>query len=93
MSTSKQQIEEWFNIGREKKATHMFVICDSFDHSDYPVYVMRGESPSQVQAQTCRPNNMQRLMECYALHKDFDQQKKLGKRAMDFDVPPLKPPN
>lgn len=39
MTTTKKIIAEWIESGLEKKATHMIVVCDTFDHTDYPVYV------------------------------------------------------
>ena len=30
----------WVTEGRNKGATHVLDVCDTFDHSHYPVYVM-----------------------------------------------------
>lgn len=89
MSTTREQLQKWFYEGRRQGATHMLVICDTFDHSDYPVYVGVGQDPKKVanEKQYSRAN-MQRLMECYALHKEFDEQESNGNLAADYTPPP-----
>lgn len=39
-----QDVERWTETAREKGATHVIVVCDSFSYEDYPVYIMPGES-------------------------------------------------
>ena len=68
--TTRSQIERWFNRGVKEGATHMLVVCDTWDYEDYPVYVKPGEDPREI-VQRKATGNMQRLMECYALHKPF----------------------
>lgn len=53
---------------RDKKAvyTHLVVVCDTFDHEDYPVYVKLGQDVRKVVAEYNGPN-MQRVMEVYDL--------------------------
>jgi hypothetical protein len=45
MAASRNDIKRWFERGVEQKATHMIVVCDTFDHEDYPVYVKQGDDP------------------------------------------------
>jgi hypothetical protein len=33
-----RQIEEWFDNGKEQGFAFMAVLCDTFDHSFYPMY-------------------------------------------------------
>jgi len=40
MSTSREQISKWFDRAKEHGATHMLVVCDTFDWEDYSVEVM-----------------------------------------------------
>ena len=69
--------------GKKKKATHCIVVCDTYDHEDYPVYVEKGQDPREV-AKEFDGKNMQRIMECYALNQDIDMQ--LGElRAYHWD--------
>ena len=66
---SRQEIEQWFERGARDGATHMIVVCDTFDHSDYPVFV---KPPVDVRAKEaeCRAGEMQRVMEVYNLSED-----------------------
>lgn len=71
--TSKSQLVAWFDRGVEQEATHMIVVCDTFDHEDYPVYV---SSDQDVHAEIAkwRDSNMQMVMEVYDLHLDREMQ-------------------
>jgi hypothetical protein len=71
MTASKQDIREWFDKGVARKATHMLVICDTFDHEDYPVYVT---SKEDARKRYQNPGAMERVMEVYNLSKDREQQ-------------------
>jgi hypothetical protein len=73
MGTSKEDIKEWIKRGQEKKATHLIVVCDTFDWEDYPVYVMAGEDAKAKYNHYHGPN-MQKVMEVYNLQKDIDKQ-------------------
>ena len=44
MATTKQVIRRWLKEAKAKGATHMIVVCDTFDHEDYPVFVMPGDN-------------------------------------------------
>lgn len=66
MAASKQNIERWKKEGRALGATHIISVCDTFDHYDYPVYVMADEG---VQEKRKRYDNvnMQRVNEVIEL--------------------------
>ena len=38
----------WVTEGRNKGATHVLDVCDTFDHSHYPVYVMPEDDLQEV---------------------------------------------
>lgn len=44
MAATKEDIRSWLKRGKESGATHMIVVCDTYDHEDYPVYVMPDEN-------------------------------------------------
>ena len=69
--TSKQEIEGWFDEGKRKGATHMLVVCDTFDYDDYPVYT---HTDDECLARYKEPGNMQRVMEVYDLRQDKAEQ-------------------
>lgn len=76
MAASYEDISEWFDKGVGMGATHMIVICDTYDHSDYPLYVMKGTKKiveKKIKANS-HSHTMQRVMEVYDLHMDKEAQ-------------------
>ena len=89
MGATRDDISRWFDQGHADGATHMIVVCDTYDHEDYPVYVMPGTDLRKTFDLNNGPN-MTRAMECYALWKPKDPQ--MGQyRVMDFEAKPLTP--
>ena len=73
MVATRDDIQRWFDEGKQKGATHMIVACDTFDWDDYPVFVMPGQD-ARKRAEYYDGPNMQRLMEVYNLALDRDPQ-------------------
>lgn len=73
MATSKQDLRAWFDKGVAEGFTHMIVVCDTFDHMDFPVYVLPSEDVKVVEA-TYAKQAMSRIMEVYNLSMDREQQ-------------------
>lgn len=73
MTASRSNIRHWFEEGVGEGATHMIVVCDTFDHEDYPVFVKDGED-ARDKAKAYDNREMQRLMEVYDLRRDMDVQ-------------------
>ena len=73
MPTSRDDIKGWLECGKKEGATHMCVVCDTFDWSDYPVFVRPDQDAREVAKQNNGPN-MTKLMEVYRLDMDWDQQ-------------------
>jgi len=65
--TTKQEISSWFDAGVKRGARHMLVICDSFDHEDYPAYT---DTDADCRAKYEAPGSMQHVMEVYDLTAD-----------------------
>lgn len=61
-AATRDEIVEWTQEGRRQKAAYLIVVCDTFDHDDYPVYVKPGESLAEKRAKYDGPN-MQRVHE------------------------------
>ena len=74
MPTTQIDIRRWFKEGLEQKATHMIVVCDTFDYGDFPVYVKFGEDVNAVEAAHDNREKMQRVMEVYNLTLDMESQ-------------------
>lgn len=72
--TTKEDIEMWLEDA-PKNTTHMIVVCDTFDWSDYPVYVKESEDVHAVVSKYDGPN-MQKVMEVYNLKIDLKRQLK-----------------
>lgn len=70
MTATRQDIRDWIAEGIEKGATHVIIMCDTFDHENYPSYIMPGEDPKEKRSF----ENMQRPDECYDLRMDIDAQ-------------------
>jgi len=73
MSTQKDDIRRWLERGKEEKATHLIVVCDTWDHEDYPVFVSPEENVYEV-VNGYNGKDMQRVMEVYNLSMDWDEQ-------------------
>lgn len=83
MATSQNDIREWLQRGKDQGATHMVVVCDTFDWEDFPVYVMPGNNVRKVAEQYNGPN-MTKLMEVYSINKPWDPQINTP-RAFEYD--------
>lgn len=84
MSTSWSEILAWCEAGLEAGATHMIVVCDTFEWEDYPVYVKPGENPRD-KAKEFDGVNMQKIMEVYALWKGVPEWS--SGRTHDYEMP------
>lgn len=83
MSTTPEKIRRWLEEGKEQGATHVIVVCDTFDHDDYPVYV-RPEQDARERVKQCNAESMQRVMEVYNLSLNLDEQLKPGTRVHNY---------
>lgn len=66
MGTSREDIRGWFRAGVQQGATHMIVMCDTFDYDDYPVFVKPDQDVREIVKER-NGKNMQELMEVYDL--------------------------
>lgn len=69
MAAGVVDISRWFDDGVTLGATHMIVVCDTFDWEDYPVFVMPDEDVHQVEEVSSNAS-MQKVMEVYNLSMD-----------------------
>jgi hypothetical protein len=84
MATSREDIERWLREGKRQNATHVIVVCDTFDWEDYPVFVLPGEDAKEKAAEygkndesglpTLANSNMQKVMEVYSLRIPLEPQ-------------------
>lgn len=71
MTTTIEDIRYWIQQGQEEGATDMIVVCDTFDHSDYPVFC---KTPTEAREKVGNPSSMQKVMEYYNLTGDIEDQ-------------------
>lgn len=71
--TTIRDIEDWLKTAKQKKATHLIVVCDTFDWDDYPVYVSTSENVKEKVSEYSG-KSMQRVMEVYSVNKDWKEQ-------------------
>ncbi len=72
-AATRQEISTWFDRGVERGATHMIIVCDTYDHDDYPVFAF-GDAEALANHEQHNGKNMQRVMEVYDLRADKDEQ-------------------
>jgi hypothetical protein len=77
MAASRQDLSEWFDEGVSEGATHMIVVCDTFDWEDYPVFV-KGNVESKIEHYRQAP--MQKIMEVYNL--SISKQEQMAERRV-----------
>ena len=71
MAASLQDIRGWFQKAEAQGYTHMLVVCDTFDHEDYPVYC---NSEAEARKRDDKPGDMQRVMEVYKVELGWEAQ-------------------
>lgn len=64
MAASRQDIEGWLKRAEIERATHVIIVCDTFDHDDYPVYVTASQDIHE-RIKHFQNASMQRIMEVY----------------------------
>jgi hypothetical protein len=67
-------IREWLDQAAAKKATHLIVVCDTFDYADYPEFVLPGEDVHAAIKKFNREAQMSRVMEVYNMAMPLAEQ-------------------
>jgi hypothetical protein len=64
--TTLEDIKRWKENGIRLGASHVIVVCDTFEYEDYPVYAY---TPTDLEEKKSRYNgpNMQKIMEVITL--------------------------
>ena len=82
MSASIEDIKRWFHQAPEE-TTHMIVVCDEFDWTDYPVYVSEKANVHDVYLEYSH-KPMQRIMEVYKMDLGWDAQGAPNQKVLNF---------
>lgn len=73
MAANLQDIKRWVERGQSQGATHLIVVCDTFDYDDYPVFVSEDQDVRKVEEEYAW-QSMQKVMEVYNLRIDLEPQ-------------------
>lgn len=74
MPATKAEIKSWFEEGLAQGAPYMFIVCDTFDWQDYPVYMINEEQARRAKTMYEKHGSGQRLMEIYDLQGSMTDQ-------------------
>lgn len=80
---SKEEIALWFDRGVAEEATHLIVVCDTFDWEDYPVFVSKDQNVKE-EVDKFKGKDMQKVMEVYDLSKDKNEQVYTGELVFNY---------
>lgn len=75
MAATKKDIERWI-YESPKDASHMAVVCDTFELEDFPVYVMKWDDVHKKTDKYLEGKGNARLQELYNLSMDIETQVK-----------------
>ena len=81
-----ERISDWFDRGVEIGATHMLVVCDTFNYEDYPIYA-HGDENARKEHDAHDTRSMQRVMEVYDLRMSKSDQMN-ARRAFNLQSRP-----
>jgi hypothetical protein len=88
MAATKDDIERWFDEAKLNGATHLIIVCDTFDYEDFPVHVKKVEDFWTTYNLYNKPENMTRIMEVFDMNAPKDEQ--MAGRA--WNCPPKEDP-
>lgn len=72
MAITKEEISNYFDQGVKNKYDYLFIVCDTFDYEDFPVYVKKDDY--QKEFDRIRNAEMTSITEVYDLSKDKQKQ-------------------
>ncbi len=72
--TTPSDIRRWLRDAETKGSTHVIVVCDTYDHEDYPVFVTATTQEALDRKIAESSGSMQRIMEVYAMHLPIEAQ-------------------
>lgn len=48
MTATRNNVDKWIEIGKEKRSRWILSMCDTYDYEDYPIYVDSSENIKTV---------------------------------------------
>ena len=84
MAADKPIIITWLEEAKQAGATHLIVVCDTYDYDDYPVSVMPDENVKEIEAS--HNKDMKQVMEVYSLTGKYKIADQINEhRAFHYD--------
>ena len=71
MAATQTLIQKWVNEGKKTGATHVVIAVDTWDYTEYPVYVKPGENVQTIIEEY--KHKQDRIMEVYSMSMDIDE--------------------
>lgn len=71
--TTIDDIKRWLQNALDKNASHLIVATDTFDYSDYPIYVSKNENIEMI-ISNIKKKPMTRIMEIYNMTISLENQ-------------------
>jgi hypothetical protein len=68
---------------KEEGATHLLIVCDTFDWGNYPISVMPGEDIQKI-IKKYNDRNMQQIDEIYNMSVDIGEQRNSKERCWNI---------
>ena len=91
MAATKDDLKKWYISGKKQGATHIIIVCDTYDWDDYPVFIKPGADVKEIYAEytpqiedgvLVEKHPMQKVMEVYNLDMTWEEQE--NGRVMNF---------
>lgn len=73
MATSRSEIMAWLNRGKAQDASHVVVVCDTFDYDDFPVFCSSRDEAVKINDEYEKKEGY-RVMEVYDLSLSIPDQ-------------------
>lgn len=71
---TRELIREWAMNGQERGSSHVAVARDTFDGTEFPVYIACYQDWIDADLEYDNPERMSEILEVYDLSLDIDQQ-------------------
>ena len=83
MATTKKEIEGWLESAVHSGATHVIVVCDTYEYEDYSVLVMPNDDLFH-KINLYDMKDMQKVMEVYDLRQPLEPQLNMVRAGLNL---------
>jgi len=81
MAASREDVDRWIELAKEKKYKYIISVCDTFDWDDYPV-LCKDKEELQKKFPEYNGTNMQRVNEIIRINEDGSVDENLSIRMI-----------